>query len=446
MIDSLRTPAIDIMAYATPRTHWPRVDANVSKKSGRAVSGQKSRLWPLFAITAITTIVFMLTGTSAQAQKKYDPGASDAEIKIGQTMPYSGPVSAFSSVARVHQAYYKMINDHGGINGRKITMISLDDGYNPAKTVEQTRRLVEQDEVLALFSSLGTPTGVAARKYLNDKKVPQLLVLSTSSQWNRPREYPYSTSLNLSADQEAGAIGRFILSKKPDAKIGVLYQNDDYGKDYLKGLKEGLGSKADSMIVSALSYLSSDPTLDQQLVALKYSGADVFVNATTGKFSAMSIRKAGELKWKPLQIASTSNLSLKNVLLPAGVENAEGIISLVNYKDPSDPKISNDPDVRAYFDFMSEYLPNEDAKDSSFVGGYAGAQLATYILRKCGDDLTRDNVLKQATTLSNPPIGMVVEGVTISTSPDNYLPFESARLVRFDGAKWNIFDQAVKMK
>jgi branched-chain amino acid transport system substrate-binding protein len=343
MIDRLRTPAIDIPAHATPRTHWTRVDANVSKKSGRAISGQKPRLWPLFAITAITTIVFVLTGTSAQAQKKYDPGANDAEIKIGQTMPYSGPVSAFSSVARVHQAYYKMINDHGGINGRKITMISLDDGYNPAKTVEQTRRLVEQDEVLALFSSLGTPTGVAARKYLNDKKVPQLLVLSTSSQWNRPREYPYSTSLNLSADQEAEAIGRFILSRKPDAKIGVLYQNDDYGKDYLKGLKEGLGSKADSMIVSALSYLSSDPTLDQQLVALKYSGADVFVNATTGKFSAMSIRKAGELKWKPLQIASTSNLSLKNVLLPAGVENAEGIISLVNYKDPSDPKIANDP-------------------------------------------------------------------------------------------------------
>jgi ABC-type branched-subunit amino acid transport system substrate-binding protein len=380
------------------------------------------------------------------AQKKYDSGASDTEIKIGQTMPYSGPVSSFSISARIAAAYYKMLNDRGGVGGRKITMISLDDGYSPPRTVEQTRRLVEQDEVLALFGSLGTPTNVAVRKYLNQKKIPQLLVASSSSQWNNPQEFPYSTSLFLSADQEAAAVGRYILTNKPDAKIAVLFQNDDYGKDYLRALQGALGSKADSMIVKAVSYLPTEPTVDQQMVALKFSGADVFVNAATGKFGAMSIRKASELQWKPLQFVGSSNTSVKNVLEPVGLDNATGIVSLAFYKDPSDPQTLNDKDVQTFFQFMKQNLPNEDARDFATMGGYVTGQLTSYILEHCGDDLTRDNVLKQATNLKNPPIGMLREGVTVSTSPDNYLPFSSARFIRFDGARWVTFDEPVPMK
>jgi ABC-type branched-subunit amino acid transport system substrate-binding protein len=388
----------------------------------------------------------LLAVSPSLAQKKYDSGASDTEIKIGQTMPYSGPVSSFSISARIAAAYYKMLNDRGGIGGRKITMISLDDGYSPPKTVEQTRRLVEQDEVLALFGSLGTPTNVAVRKYLNQKKIPQLLVASSSSQWNNPQEFPYSTSLFLSADQEAAAVGRYILTNKPDAKIAVLFQNDDYGKDYLRALQGALGSKADSMIVKAVSYLPTEPTVDQQMVALKFSGADVFVNAATGKFGAMSIRKASELQWKPLQFVGSSNTSVKNVLEPVGLDNATGIVSLAFYKDPSDPQTLNDKDVQTFFQFMKQNLPNEDAKDFATVGGYVTGQLTSYILEHCGDDLTRDNVLKQATNLKNPPIGMLREGVTISTSADNYLPFSSARFIRFDGARWVAFDEPVPMK
>ncbi len=397
-------------------------------------------------VLALAAGAVLLAASPASAQKKYDSGASDTEIKIGQTMPYSGPVSSFSTSARIASAYYKMLNDRGGVNGRKITMISLDDGYSPPKTVEQTRRLVEQDEVLALFGSLGTPTNVAVRKYLNQKKIPQLLVASSSSQWNNPQEYPYSTSLFLSADQEAAAIARYILATKPDAKIAVLYQNDDYGKDYLKAFQGALGSKADSMIVKALSYLPTEPTVDQQMVALKFSGADVFMNAGTGKFGAISIRKASELQWKPLQFVGSSNTSVKNVLEPVGLDNATGIVSLAFYKDPSDPQTVSDKDVQAFFQFMKDKLPNEDAKDFATVGGYVTGQLTAYILEHCGDDLTHDNVLKQATNLKNPPLGMLREGVIISTSPDNYLPFSSARFIRFDGTRWVTFGEPVPMK
>jgi ABC-type branched-subunit amino acid transport system substrate-binding protein len=287
---------------------------------------------------------------------------------------------------------------------------------------------------------------VAVRKYLNQKKIPQLLVASSSSQWNNPQEFPYSTSLFLSADQEAAAVGRYILTNKPDAKIAVLFQNDDYGKDYLRALQGALGSKADSMIVKAVSYLPTEPTVDQQMVALKFSGADVFVNAATGKFGAMSIRKASELQWKPLQFVGSSNTSVKNVLEPVGLDNATGIVSLAFYKDPSDPQTLNDEDVKTFFQFMKQNLPNEDARDFATVGGYVTGQLTSYILEHRGDDLTRDNVLKQATNLKNPPIGMLREGVTISTSPDNYLPFSSARFIRFDGARWVTFDEPVPMK
>jgi ABC-type branched-subunit amino acid transport system substrate-binding protein len=287
---------------------------------------------------------------------------------------------------------------------------------------------------------------VAVRKYLNQKKIPQLLVASSSSQWNNPQEFPYSTSLFLSADQEAAAVGRYILTNKPDAKIAVLFQNDDYGKDYLRALQGALGSKADSMIVKAVSYLPTEPTVDQQMVALKFSGADVFVNAATGKFGAMSIRKASELQWKPLQFVGSSNTSVKNVLEPVGLDNATGIVSLAFYKDPSDPQTLNDEDVKTFFQFMKQNLPNEDARDFATVGGYVTGQLTSYILEHCGDELTRDNVLKQATNLRSPPVGMLREGVSIGTSPDNYLPFSSARLIRFDGARWVTFGEPIAMK
>lgn len=407
-----------------------------------AWSARKPRIRGVLML-AVGTV---LAVSPALAQKKYDAGASDTEIKIGQTMPYSGPASAFSVSARIASAYYKMLNGRGGINGRKITMISMDDGYSPPKTVEQTRRLVEQDEVLALFGSLGTPTNVAVRKYLNQKKIPQLLVASSSSQWNNPQEFPFSTSLFLSADQEAAAFARYILATKPDAKIAVLYQNDDYGKDYLKAFQGALGSKADSMIVKALSYLPTEPTVDQQMVALKFSGADVFMNAASGKFGPMSIRKASELQWKPLQFVGSSSTSVKNVLEPVGLDNAKGIVSLAVYKDPSDPQTENDKDVQAFFQFMKQNMPNEDARDLSTVGGYVTGQLTARILERCGDDLTRDNVLKQATNLNDPPIGMLREGVSISTSPNNYLPFTSARFIRFDGARWITFGEPVAMK
>jgi len=284
------------------------------------------------------------------------------------------------------------------------------------------------------------------RKYLNQKKVPQLLVASSSSQWNSPRDYPYSTSLFLSADQEAAAFAHYILATKPDAKIAVLYQNDDFGKDYLKAFQGALGPKADNMIVKALSYLPTEPTVDQQIVALKFSGADVFMNAASGKFGPMSIRKASELQWKPLQFVGSSNTSVKNVLEPVGLDNATGIVSLAVYKDPSDPQTVNDKDVQAFFQFMKQNLPSEDAKDLSTVGGYVSGQLTAHILEKCGNDLTRDNVLKQASSLKTPPIGMLREGVSISTSPDNYLPFNSARFIRFDGARWVTFGEPIAMK
>ena len=411
--------------------------------SHRALNARKARM--RVARTLVTSTL-LLAASPALAQQKYDPGASDTEIKIGQTMPYSGPVSGFSISARVAAAYYKALNDHGGINGRKIAMISLDDGYSPPKTVEQTRRLVEQDEVLALFGSLGTPTNVAVRKYLNQKKIPQLLVASSSSQWNNPQEYPYSTSLFLSADQEAAAFARYILATRPEGKIAMLYQNDDYGKDYLKAFQSALGPRADSMIVKALSYLPTEPTVDQQMVALKFSGADIFMNAASGKFGPMSIRKASELQWKPLQFVGSSNTSVKNVLEAVGLDNAKGIVSLAVYKDPSDPQTVNDKDVQAFFQFMKQNLPNEDAKDLSTVGGYVSGQLTAHILERCGSDLTRDNVLKQATNLRSPPIGMLREGVSIGTSPDNYLPFSSARFIRFDGTRWITFGEPVAMK
>ena len=377
----------------------------------------------------------------AQAQKKYDIGASDTEVRIGQTVPYSGPVSGLSIFGRVETGYFEMLNERGGINGRKVRIISADDGYSPPKTVEQTRRLVEQEEVLAVMASLGTPTNIAVRKYLNGKKVPQLLVLSSSAQWNNPREYPYSTSMNIAADQEAIAMGRFIAGKHKGAKIGILYQNDDYGKDYVRALKEGLGEDGRRAIVQELSYDVSSPTIDSQVVTLKTSGADLVVAAATPKFGALAARKMFEMQWKPYRYMAAGAIgSLKSALDP---EIANGMISISFYRDPNDPKLEGEEDGKEYFEFMKKYAPNDNPRDMAAVYAYVTAQVGAEILKRCGDDLTRENLLRIATNLKDVSVKLLFDGVSINTSPTDYLPIKKARMIEFDGMSWKAFGDPI---
>jgi ABC-type branched-subunit amino acid transport system substrate-binding protein len=395
----------------------------------------------------IAVVVFLLTSAAqtsgSYAQNKYDVGASDTEVKLGQTMPYSGPVSVLSVEGRVQAAYYAMLNEQGGINGRKVKLISLDDAYSPPKTVEQTRRLVEQDEVLAIMGSLGTPTNLAIRKYLNQKKVPHLLVLSSSAQWNNPKEYPYSMSFYVAADEEATALGRHILATHPDAQIGILYQNDDYGKDYIRGLRNGLGDKARQVIVRELSHEVTDPTIDSQIANLKAAGADVFVAATTSRFAALAIRKINELNWKPARFLAGGAIgSLKGVI---DSETANGLTSISFYRDPSDPKLETDVDGKEYFSFMAKHLPRDNAKEMAAALAYVAAQVGANVIAQCGNNLTRENLLRVASHLHDVPARMLLEGVTISTSPDNYLAIKKARLVKFDGESWVPFGEPIEV-
>ncbi len=389
----------------------------------------------------MVALVALTSSQASRAQKAYDVGATDTEIKIGQTMPYSGPVSVLSIEGRVQSAYYDMINESGGINGRKIRLISVDDAYSPPKTVEQTRRLVEQEQVLAMIGSLGTPTNMAVRKYLNLKKVPQLLVLSSSAQWNNPAEYPYSTCLYLAADQEAAALGRYIASKHPTAKIGILFQNDDYGKDYVRGLKEGLGPKGREQIVKEIAHEVSDPTMDSQVINLRAAGADVLVGATTSKFAALAVRKAYELQWTPARFLAAGAIgSLRAVLDP---KIAKGLVSLSFFKDPNDPNLESQGDGREYLAFMRKYLPNDNAKEMAAALAYVTAQVGAQIISQSGDNLTRDNLLWTATHLDAVQAKLLLEGVSISTTPTNYLPIKTARFVEFDGTSWTPFGAPV---
>ncbi|MGI4811858.1 MAG: ABC transporter substrate-binding protein [Janthinobacterium lividum] len=379
---------------------------------------------------------------SAHAEKQYGPGASDTEVRIGQTMPYSGPASAYSTQGYVQAAYFKMLDEqHGGINGRKITLLSLDDGYSPPKTFEQVRKLIEQEKVLGIFGSLGTPTGVSVRGYLNQKKVPQLFQLSNSSQWNKPKQYPYSMSLNIAADQEATALAGWLLRTKPDAKIGIIYQNDDFGKDYVKGFTKGLGDKA-SMIVKTVGYEATDSNADSQVLELKSSGADVVVVAATAKFSSLTIRKISDIQWQPLKILATGANTL-TVLKTAGVQNAVGAISIASYKDPLDPTTANDKDVQDYYAFMKKYVPTINAQDGNAVIGYVAAEVTEKVLQQAGDNLTRDNIMKVATHLNLAALPMLAPGVRIVTTPQDYLPFHEVLLMRFDGTAWRAFGQPV---
>lgn len=391
---------------------------------------------------AAAMLGFALGGSPALAQKKYDPGASDAEIRIGNIMPYSGPASAYATIGKVEAAYFRKINDEGGINGRRINFISVDDGYSPPKAVEMARRLVEQDEVLLIFNPLGTPSNSAIHKYMNAKKVPQLFVATGASKWGDPQNFPWTMGGQPNYQTEGGIYAQHILKTRPNAKIGVLYQNDDYGKDFLKGIRDGLGDKA-TLIVSAVSYEVTDPTIDSQIIALKGSGADVFLNITTPKFAAMAIRKAHDIGWHPLQYLNNLSISVGSVLTPAGLDKASGVLSVAYYKDPTDKRWENDAAIREWSAFMQKYYPEGNRGDSLNVYGYLLAQMLVQVLRQAGDELTRANVMRQAANLKDLQLPLALPGVKVNTSASDFFPFESMQLQRFDGKQWVLFGEVM---
>ncbi len=396
----------------------------------------------IFNLTAASAIAVALSVSSAAAQKKYDAGATDTEIKVGQTVPFSGPASAYATVGKAQAAYMKMINDQGGVNGRKIDLIQYDDAYSPPKTVEQVRKLVEGDEVLLTFQIIGTAPNAAVLKYLNGKKVPQLFAATGASKFTDPKNFPWTMGFNPSYFVEGRIYGQYILKEHPDAKIGVLYQNDDLGKDYLNGLKAGLGDKAAKMIVTEVSYELTEPTIDSQILKIKDSGADLFFSATTPKQAAQAIKKIAELGWHPLQIVDINANSVGAVLKPAGLEAAKGIISVGYVKDPSEPA-KDDPGMQRYLDFMQKYYPDGDKASSLNVYGYITAQLLVQVLKQCGDELTRENVLKQATSLHNVELDLLLPGISVSTSPTDYRVNKQLQMVKFDGEHWQAFGPIV---
>jgi ABC-type branched-subunit amino acid transport system substrate-binding protein len=381
--------------------------------------------------------------TAATAQKKYDAGATDTEIKIGNIMPYSGPASAYGIIGRTEAAYFKKINDEGGINGRKINFISYDDAYSPPKTVEQARKLVESDEALLIFNSLGTPSNSAIQKYMNSKKVPQLFVATGATKWNDPKNFPWTMGWQPNYQSETQVYAKYLLKNKPDAKIAVLFQNDDYGKDYLKGLKDGLGAKAASMIVAEESYETSEPSIDNHIVKLKATGADVFVNITTPKFAAQAIKKNAELGWKPLHFLNNVSASVGSVIKPAGYENAQDIISASYSKDPTDKQWDNDPGMKEFYAFMAKYFPEGNKLDGLTVVGYGAAQTLVQVLKQCGDDLTRENVMKQAANLKDFRTEALLPGIKINTSPTDYAPISAFQLMKFKGEQWELFGDVI---
>jgi branched-chain amino acid transport system substrate-binding protein len=388
----------------------------------------------IFAIK-VALISAALSVGSVFAQNKYDSGANDKEIKIGHINPYSGPASAYGTIGKSIAAWFEKVNAEGGINGRKIKFISLDDGYSPPKTVEQARKLVEQEEVLALFQPLGTPPNSAIHKYMNQRKVPQLFVATGATKWGDPKNFPWTMGWQPNYQSEAKIYAEHILETSPNAKIAVLYQNDDYGKDYLKGFEDGLGARAKSMIVSKQSYEVTDPTIDSQMNSLKASGADTFFNITTPKFAAQAIKKAAEIGWKPTHYLNQVSASVGAVLTPAGLGNSVGIISTQYFKDPTDPQWLNDPAMNEWREFMKKYYPSGDLNDAFNVYGPLVAQTLIQALKQAGNDLTRANVMKQAASLDM-TLPLLLPGVNVKTSADDFYPIEREQLVRFDGKAW----------
>jgi ABC-type branched-subunit amino acid transport system substrate-binding protein len=391
----------------------------------------------------ILAIAFATLVSSAFAEKKYDPGATDTEIKIGQTKPYSGPASAYSAAGHVQRGLFERINSEGGINGRKLTLISLDDAFTPPKTVEQTRKLVEQDQVLVVFNSNGTAANSAVQKYLNAKKVPQLFVSSGASKFTDPKNFHWTMGWLPTYYGEARSYAHYLLQHNPNAKIAVLYQNDDFGKDYLNGLHDGLGDKAKTMIVSEASFELSDPTVDSQMVSLKASGADTFFNIATAKFAAQAIRKAYDIGWKPLQFVSLVGSSVGQVMTPAGPEKAVGVITVGFVKDPTDPQWDKDPAMKEWRAFMKKYYPTGDLTDWYNVYAYAVGQTLVQVLKQCGDDLTHENVMAQAANLKNFNLPLLLPGISINTSANDYRVIRQVQLQRFDGKQWVRFGDVI---
>jgi ABC-type branched-subunit amino acid transport system substrate-binding protein len=392
-------------------------------------------------LAAFSTAIILLVASqsSALAQKKYDAGATDTEIKVGNINPYSGPASAWGVVGKTQAAYFRKINAEGGINGRKILFVSYDDGYSPPKAVEQARKLVESDEVLLIFNSLGTPSNTAIQKYMNARKVPQLFIASGATKWNDPQNFPWSMGWQPNYQNEARIYAKYILKEKPNARIAVLYQNDDYGKDYLKGLKDGLGAKAASMIVAEDAYEIAEPTIDSHVVKMKSLNADVFVDITGPKFAAQAIRKAAEIGWKPLHFLNNVSTSIGAVIRPAGVENAQDIISVSYLMDALDPQWKDDSGMKAFDDFLAKYFPEGNRADSLVMSGFNSAQTLVQVLKQCGDNLTRENVMRQAANLKDFRTTNLLPGITINTSPIDFAPIKQVQLRRFKGERWELF-------
>jgi branched-chain amino acid transport system substrate-binding protein len=416
-----------------------------SAARARAAGNKEETMEMRLCKTALVALALTaLAAAPAAAQQKYDPGASDTEIKIGNTMPYSGPASAYGVIGKTEAAYFNKINAEGGINGRKINFISYDDGYSPPKTVEQVRKLVESDEVLLVFNPLGTPSNTAIQKYLNAKKVPQLFVATGATKWNDPQQFPWTIGFQPSYQSESRVYAKYLLDNHPNGKIGILFQNDDYGKDYVKGLKDGLAGKM--QIIAELPYEASDPTVDSQMVSLKASGADVFFNVTTPKFAAQAIKKAAEIGWKPVHVLNNVSASIGGVLKPAGVENAKDALTAGYLKEPTDPRWKDDPGFKEWVAFMEKYYPDGDRTSGFTVYGYLVSQTLVQVLKQCGDDLTRDNVMKQAGNLRSFQLGMLLPGVVVDTNPTDFAPIEQMQMSRFDGETWQLFGPVISGK
>jgi len=391
------------------------------------------------ALFSAALLATALAATPASAQKKYDTGATDTEIKIGHTIAYSGPASSYGVIGKIETAYFNKINAEGGINGRKINFISYDDGYSPPKTVEQIRKLVEGDEVLFTFNTLGTPPNTAIQGYLNKKGVPQLFVATGATKWGDPEHFPWTMGFQPTYQTEGHIYAKYILENKPGGKIAIFYQNDDYGKDYVKGLKDGLGAKAASMIVAEESYEVSEPSIDSHIVRLKSTGADIFYDVSIPKFAAQAIKKMSEMQWKPLHILNSVAGSVAATMKPAGFENSQDIVSSAWIMDPNDAQWKDNPNMKEWVAFMDQWLPSGDKTDANNIYGYNVARTLVQVLKQCGDELTRANIMKQAANLKDFEPGTLLPGIKVNTSPTDFYPVEQERLMRFKGETWELF-------
>jgi len=394
-------------------------------------------------LTSLAAVTLALASGLAFAAGQYGPGASDTEIKIGTTMPYSGPASAYGTIGKLETAYFAMINEQGGINGRKINFISRDDAYSPPKTVELVRQLVEQDQVLMTFQILGTPPNTAVQGYLNDNKVPQMFVATGADKWNDPKKFPWTMGWQPSYRIEARIYGRYMLKNLPNAKVAVLYQNDDFGKDYLVGLREALGDKADKMIVASQTYETTDPTVDSQIVSLQGTGADTLLVAAIPKFAAQAIRKVNDIGWKPTFFITNVSASVKAVMQPAGFDKSQGIITAGYLKDPNDPQWQNSPEYKGWLEFMKKYYSGGSLADVNNVYGYSVAQTLVEVLKASGDNLTRENVMKQAASIHDLKLPMLLPGIAVSTSATDFAPIKQMQLQKFEGETWKLFGEVI---